>query len=288
MLGFKSIHDYREFADAVQSKRRFFHTEIVTAFLKAVSNGSKKRQVVVSAGQTLWRAQVGSRDWQRTDAEGHEWVEDAPFLPERMVPPPRIPPEGRINPRGIAYFYLASDRRTAISEVGPSNGSLVTIAQFEITRELKLANFSERYGESGGLNYLLDIPIDQWDELSQDQIDQAVWTDIDNAFSLPVSANDEHLNYIPTQIIAESLLVEKYDGVIYKSALNQKGYNIALFDVSSAIFRAARLFSVTNVKYEFTEYNNPWFLEGDEYFTQVMTNIRPIGDAPCKEEEKTP
>ena len=143
MFGFKSIDDYREFADTVQSKRRFFHTEIVTAFLKAVSNGSKKREVIVSAGQTLWRAQKGCRDWQRTDAEGREWVEEAPFSPERMIPPPRIPSEGRINPRGIAYLYLASDIRTSISEVGPSNGSLVTVARFDISRELKLVNFSE-------------------------------------------------------------------------------------------------------------------------------------------------
>ena len=288
MFGFKSINDYREFADTVQSKRRFFHTETVTSFLKSVSNGSKKREVVVSTGQTLWRAQKGSRDWKRADADGHEWVEEAPFLPERMIPPPRIPSEGRINPRGIAYLYLASDRRTAISEVAPSNGSFVTVAQFDITRELKLVNFSERYGESGGLNYLLDIPIDQWGELSQDQIDQAVWGDIDNAFSLPVTANDEHLNYIPTQILAESLLVQSYDGIIYKSALSEEGYNIALFDVNSATFRAACLFNVTNVKYEFTEHGKPWFLEGNNYVTSVITDIRSIKDTPEEEEVEAP
>ncbi|MCY4498883.1 MAG: RES family NAD+ phosphorylase [Rhodospirillaceae bacterium] len=151
---------------------------------------------------------------------------------------------------------------------------------------MKLVNFSERYGESGGLNYLLDIPIDQRDELSQEQIDQAVWGDIDNAFSRPVSANDEHLNYVPTQILAESLLVEKYDRIIYKSALSEKGYNIALFDVSSATFGAARLFNVTNVRYEFTEHVNAWFPEGGNYVTPVMTNIRPIEDTPDKEEDK--
>ena len=136
------------------------------------------------------------------------------------------------------------------------------------------------------MNYLLNIPIDQWDKLSQEQIDQAVWRDIDNAFSRPVSANDEHLNYIPTQIIAESLSVEKYDGIIYKSSLNEEGYNIALFDVSSANFKAARLFNVTNVKYEFKEQGNAWFLEGGNYVTPVMTNIRPIEDTPDKEEDK--
>lgn len=278
MPGFKSVHDYHDFAHTVQSKRRFFYTDNVNAFLNAVSEGSKEREIVLPAGQTIWRAQAGSRDWQRSDCTGHKWVEDAPFPPERMIPTHRNPSEGRLNPRGIAYLYLANDKRTAISEVRPSRGSLVTVGQFKTVRSLKLVNFSKHDGKSGGWAFLLDIPVDQWDKLSQKQIDQAVWADIDNAFSLPVSPSDTHLNYIPTQVLAESVLKDNYDGIIYQSALSGNGYNIALFDIESAKFESAQLYDVMSVEYEFSEYNNQWFVKDDEYFTTVITDIRPVGD----------
>ena len=278
MTGFKSIHDYREFADTVQSKRRFLYTASVTAFLKVVSNGSKEREAILTVGKTLWRAQTGSCDWHRNDSTGNEWVDDAPFPPERMTPPTRNPSEGRLNPRGIAYLYLASDKKTAISEVRPSVGSLVTVAQFETTREMRLVDFSKNHAKAGGWSYLLNVPTDQWDKLSQDQIDQAVWADIDNAFSLPANPNEEFMNYVPTQILAESLLAQNYDGIVYRSGLNNDGYNFALFEVGSAIFKASRLFTVTHVDCKFTEHSAPWVLESGEYFTTEITDVRPIGD----------
>ena len=279
MAGFKSVHDYQEFANAVRSRRRFIHSEEVAAFLHAVSNASKDREAALTAGTTLWRAQTGSRECQRSDDVGHEWVEDAPFPPERMIPPIRNPLEGRINPRGIAYLYLANDRKTAISEVRPWSGSFVSVAVFKTTRDLRLVDCSKNHGKAGGWSYLLDIPEDQWDKLSPEQIEQAVWADIDNAFSRPVRPDDEYLNYVPTQIIAESFLGQDFDGIAYKSALCENGYNVALFDVNAAEFRSCQLFNVTRVEYEFEECANPWFLRDGRYFTTVITDIRPADEA---------
>lgn len=278
MTGFKSVHDYQEFANAVRSKRRFIHSEEVAAFLHAVSNANKDREAALTAGTTLWRAQTGSREWQRSDDSGHEWVEDAPFPPERMIPPIRNPLEGRINPRGIAYLYLATDRKTAISEVRPWSGSLVSVAVFETTRDLRLVDCSKNHGKAGGWSYLLDIPENQWDKLSPEQIEQAVWADIDNAFSRPVGPDDEYLNYVPTQIIAESFVGQDFDGIAYKSALSENGYNVALFDVNAAEFRSCQLFNVTRAEYEFEECANPWFLRDGKYFTNVITDMRPAGE----------
>lgn len=276
MSSFKSVHDYQEFAKAVRGKRRFVQSADVTAFLEAASNASNERQTPLTAGRTLWRAQTGSRDWQNCDDAGHEWVEDAPFPPERMIPPLRNQSEGRVNPRGIAYLYLASDQKTAVSEVRPWSGALVSVAAFETTRDLRLFDFSKSHGKAGGWGYLLNVPTDQWERLSQAQIDQAVWADIDNAFSRPVGPNDEYTNYIPTQIIAEYFLAQGFDGIIYKSDLNEKGFNVALFDIDAAAFKFCQLFNVSRVEYDSKEFGNPWFLENGEYFTTVITDIRPI------------
>lgn len=278
MTGFKSVHDYQKFANTVRSSGRFIHSEEVAAFLQAVSNTSKDREAALTAGAILWRAQTGSREWQRSDDAGHEWVDDAPFPPERMIPPIRNPSEGRVNPRGIAYLYLATNRKTAISEVRPWSGSLVSVAAFKTTRDLRLVDCSKNHGKAGGWSYLLGVPEDQWDKLSPEQIEQAVWADIDNAFSRPVGPDDEYVNYVPTQIIAEKFLGQGFDGIAYKSALSEKGYNVALFDMNAAEFRSCQLFNVTRVEYEFKECQNAWFLQDGKYFTNVITDIRPVGE----------
>lgn len=286
MPNFKSVHDFQEFANSVRNKQRFVQSAEVTEFLEAISNAINEREAVLPAGRTLWRAQTGSRDWQRSDDAEHEWMEDAPFPPERMIPPPHNPPEGRINPRGISYLYLASDRKTALSEVRPWSGSLVSVASFKTTRDLRLIDCSKNHGKVGGWVYLLNIPTEQWDKLSQEQIDKAVWADIDNAFSRPVGPTDEYANYVPTQIIAELYLSRGYDGIVYKSALNEKGLNIALFDLSAAEFTACQLFEVKSVEYNFAEHSNAWFLEGGEYFTTVITDIRPIDETQSSDKLK--
>ena len=278
MTSFKSVHDYQEFANAVRGRRRFIHSEEVTAFLQAVSSGGKDRETILKVGTTLWRARNGSREWRRSDNEGHEWVEDAPFSPERMIPPDRNPPEGRVNPRGIAYLYLATDRKTAISEVRPWSGSLVSVAAFKTTRELRLFDCSKNHGKAGGWSYLLGVPEDQWDNLSPEQTEQAVWADIDNAFSRPVGPDDGYVNYVPTQIIAEIFLAQNFDGIVYKSALSGGGYNVALFDVNAAEFRSCQLFNVTRIEYEFKECSNAWFLRDGKYFTTVITDVRPADE----------
>lgn len=276
---FKSPWDYQSFANAVRTERRFLHTTTVRTFLDAVNRGSQERKLVVPVGKIFSRAQVGCDEWSRTNEPGRRWVEEVPFKPQRMIPLSRNVPEGRINPRGIGYLYLATDAKTAIAEVRPSVGTPVTVAQFETTKQLTLVDLSRETRRKGppvtGLMWYASVA-HRIDELSQQEIDQSVWAQIDNAFSHPVDPHDEYLNYVPTQVIAELLAEKKYDGVIYGSGLNTDGYNIALFDVKSAKFLNAQLYRVDGVDYNFHESSNLWFLKDGQYVTTVITDIRPV------------
>jgi RES domain len=118
---------------------------------------------------------------------------------------------------------------------------------------------------------------------SQEQIDDAVWTSIDNAFSSPIGPGDEYVSYVPTQIIAERFLNVGLDGIAYKSTLSQEGYNMALFDVNAAELTTCQLFNVTRVDCEFEEWNGAWFLQDGKYFTQVLTDFRPVGEVQLSE-----
>ena len=279
MSVFKSPLDYRRFANQIRNKRRFLHSPEVSAFLEAVCQGSKNRLVTVPTGTSLCRAQVGHSEAPRRLGSDPVWVE-APYPPERMIPSKKNASEGRINPRGIAYLYLASDQKTAISEVRPSAEMLVTVAWFETTSKLTLVNLSRQKGEdapTGLLSIAMAIRENQG-PLSQEQVDAMNWAQIDNAFSQPVDPSDQHLQYVPTQVLAESLIDRDYDGIIYKSGLSEEGHNIALFNVTSAQFVSAGLFRITHVDYQFENHGNPWFLKNGKYFTTEITDVRPASD----------
>ena len=274
--GFRRPWEYDVFAEAVLSQRRFLHTPAVKAFLDAVDRGSMTREIVMPAGKVFSRAQTGCREMSRQDKTGRRWMEELPYLPERMIPPSRNVREGRINPRGIAYLYLATDDKTAISEVRPSVGMSVTVAKFRTKKQMTLVDLARETRREGlprtGLMWFSSV-MQRKGKISQEDIDQSVWAQIDLAFSKPADPNDEYLNYVPTQIIAELLVERNYDGIIYRSGLNPKEYNVALFDVNSAEFVSAQLFAVDRIDYDFSESGKTWFLKNEEYASIEITKV---------------
>ena len=53
-----------------------------------------------------------------------------------------------------------------------------------------------------------DVPIDA------ETKERAVWTSVDNAFSLPVTLEDSAVVYVPTQVLSELFRDAGYDAVI--------------------------------------------------------------------------
>lgn len=273
---FKSVHAYSEFAREVKHERRYIFSDEIRQFLEVVALEGSKHQVSASKGAKFWRAQVGSRAWRRTHDDGNEWFEDAPLAPDRMVPPRQHHFEGRLNPKGIGYLYLTSDQSTAISEVRPWKGALVSVALFEILRDVRLVNLTVHAGKSGGWAYLISFPESQWDKLHSSQISEAVWADIHSAFSQPVDPINDQSNYVPTQIIAEVFLDQGFDGVVYRSALHEEGTNVMLFDSNLAELRQCHLFEVESITYRSKEAANAWFMKDGRFMTTVISNFMPI------------
>ncbi len=51
--------------------------------------------------------------------------------------------QGRANPIGISYLYVTSDIKTAISEIRPHKGALVTVAKIKLPDNLKFFQILE-------------------------------------------------------------------------------------------------------------------------------------------------
>ena len=249
MNEFKSWQSYWVFQRIVKAKNRYFRDKDTEQFLKTVLSTSENRKLDLPKERYLWRAQLGHH-WQPVHQDD-EYVADipAPFPPNRMKPLLHEADEGRVNPKGIPYLYLATTKETAMAEVRPWLGSKISVGQFKTEKDMVLINCSVNHNS----------PIFYLEEPDAEEKEQAVWADIDKAFSKPITLNDRIADYVPTHIIAEFLKNEGFDGIFYKSMLGE-GNNVALFDIDTATLVNCNLFEVKSLSFDFQQAANPYFL----------------------------
>lgn len=160
--------------------------------------------------------------------------------PREMGKPPRnFTKNGRANPIGIPYLYLASDQYTALAELKPTMKDYITIGRFKATEELRLIDLREispfQFYKSEDFDSLVpDIPYLRG--LGRD-------------LSQPISPKDTDVEYISTQYLCEFIKNKGWDGVIYKSYLGE-GDNITLFNDTKLRCMSTKLHQINKVKWE--------------------------------------
>ena len=254
---FATWQSYTHFAERVRLKRRYVWGIEENSFLDTVLATIRDRSGYLEEGTIFYRAQQGV-DWRDvTDSEGNIDQEPEGYGSERMKPRPNQANEGRANPAGISVLYLGTTEQTAISEVRPWIGASLSVAQFKILKQLKAIDLSRGHGQSSFL--VAGVPCMHKDEaINSNKKEEAVWIDIDNAFSRPVTLSDSEADYVPTQILAELFRNAGYDAIIYKSQFGEKGYNIALFNVNDADAINCAPYDVTEIEVKFKVAGDHW------------------------------
>ena len=247
---FASWNSFSAFSNAVRYQSRFFQDRRINAFLRALSDSAERRVLTIGTTKALWRAQVGFDNEEQT-LDGVTYEEPVPYKAERMKPLRTSAYEGRVNPKGIPCLYVASKKETAVSEVRPWLGALVSVAQMKVQREIRLVNCSE------GHNSSLDL---YFEEPDPSERETAVWRAISRGFSEPVSPDPGVAEYAPTQVLAEHFKKIGYDGVVYASKLAD-GFNVALFDLEALSVIDVRLYPVKAVRYEIGEMKNSYVVK---------------------------
>jgi hypothetical protein len=251
---FASWMSYNRFAQLVRHKRRYVWDDHVKAFIATVLATLRGRDRPLPDGMPLLRAQRG--------LDYHTLRKDEPEQPtgykaDRMKPRPNRALEGRANAAGVSVLYLGTTLQTVISEVRPWVGLEISIAQFRLNRELRALDLSCGHGQSAAMS-VFDHLLNET-PLSIEDKEKAVWIDIDNAFSTPVTKSDDTADYVPTQILTEVFASEGYNAIIYKSQFGEKGYNIVLFNPDDADIVNCAPFSVTGFEVSFKQMGNAWF-----------------------------
>lgn len=201
-----------------------------------------------------------------------------------MIPYSDKAKEGRINPKGIPCLYAATHPRVALTEMKPTIGSYLTLAEFLTVRELSLVDFASEPIEIADSN---DGPTD-------DEMESLLWEYINDAFAEPVASTDDRADYAPTQIVGELFKSVGYDGIRYKSKCSEfeslqpagsqerademkaakpsPGLNVALFKVNDAEFRSSSLYRFAvdiDGQFDFRE------VKGDVFCSDQIPDLRP-------------
>jgi len=225
--------------------------------LETVLATLKDRDVKIPEGTILYRAQRGI-EFEPVDYDEETRAAPVGFDATRMKPLADRATEGRVNPAGIPVLYLASTEQTAISEVKPWIGAEISVAQFETLRNLRAVDLSLGHGQTA-FGHLTLLQLEGEDPTDAATKEKAVWIDIDNAFSRPVTRSDDTADYVSTQILAELFRSKGYAAIIYRSQFGEKGYNVALFDVDDAEAINCAPYEVMDIEVRYKEIGNTWF-----------------------------
>ena len=148
------------------------------------------------------------------------------------APPRNSATEGRLNGQGISFLYTCKNETTVIYELRPTKDEKVSIAEFEVQKDLVFADLT-RY--------------------KSDEIDNQQFSDliklIADEFSTPHYAGHK---YSFTQYLAGQFMDMGFDGVIFGSSLDPRGENFVFFYPKDCVAVNSRLFLVKNISIDYS------------------------------------
>ena len=171
-------------------------------------------------------------------------------LTEMGAPPNHLTTQGRANPAGIPYLYLASDPDTAVAEVRPHTGEYASVAQITIKPGLEILDLrNPRLSVSPFLIHLSPFEVDEESEISTLREDISFLVELGKELTRPVLPHAAAIEYLPSQFLCEFIKKCNYHGVIYESSVGD-GVNLSLFDPEGVTFIENQSHQVTKVSVE--------------------------------------
>ena len=144
-------------------------------------------------------------------------------IDEMGAPPKEKASQGRANPAGIPYLYLASTENTAVSEIRPHTGETVSVAEFTIPESLEVIDLRDpRFTISPFI-------LSDEKEIAGLRGDIEFLVHLGKELTRPVLPHVVAIDYLPTQFLCEFIKKNSYHGVLYHSSVSD-GVNLALFD----------------------------------------------------------
>lgn len=194
----------------------------------------------VSAGSSFVRGRVGVKS--RLVPKDPSPLSQLPrfsYLPytgkEIGAPPTNLVGSGRLNRAHVSILYVASDAETAVAELRPHPGHMVSTATFRLKRDIAVAALAAQ---------------DIRDYLDDDKLETLrTILSVSDVLDLPVQPDQQHL-YSATQLLSDAIREEGFEGVSFKSSVGP-GINLACFDPSAfeLVQGSEEAYEVTQLSY---------------------------------------
>jgi len=224
----KLIKKWEQFSEEIRKRNRYFTTNILN--LSRVKKLLKYLERTFGVGKIFYRARI-SHDGKRImkSKMGKTTIEKAQ--------------DGRANPKGIPYLYLASSPRTTIAEVRPFINDNVTVGKFKVNKRLKVVDLRRvvigdpfRYGED------LEEVVDYIHFLHK----------LGTELSKVINPREAEIEYVPTQYLSEFIKSLGYDGIVYGSSMiqDEAQFNIVIFNDENLKCISTSLHIVTKITHD--------------------------------------
>ncbi len=168
-------------------------------------------------------------------------------LTKMGAPPKHLTIQGRANPAGIPYLYLASDAKTAVAEVRPHTGEYATVAEVTVKSNLEILDLrNPRFSVSPFLVHLSPFDVDEESEITSLREDINFLVELGKELTRPVLPHAAAIEYLPSQFLCEFIKKCGYHGVIYESSVGD-GVNLSLFNPEDVTFDKIYTYKITRV-----------------------------------------
>jgi len=191
----------------------------------------------LSNGTILFRSRVINDDKETNKESGFFGFDSR----NSFVPPSKVTKDLRANYRYIPYLYCSNHPYTAIIEVRPRLSAHVSLASIQVNSNIRLLDFTMQNISS-----------------KMSDAKKNLFYDLSYLYSKPIADDDDIIDYIPTQYIAEYVKNLGYDGIAYKSSLTPElegqdvekypeldRYNIVVFNYKKCAPIKSNKFEVT-------------------------------------------
>jgi hypothetical protein len=166
---------------------------------------------------------------------------NSPFGADEMgMPPVDQCGNGRANPAGIPFLYIASDAATALAEVRPHPGDVVSVGQFILSRKKAVVDLRDPRGSISPFGKDENV-------LRALRQDLVFLQKLSDDLAKPYQPRMAHLEYLPTQYLCEFIKKAEYSGVVYRSAVGD-GTNYVLFNEDDFVCNSVSSLSVMAIK----------------------------------------
>lgn len=219
---------WEQFKSSIKNINRFHSNHVNLELLQKLFE-SKSMHISYEAGElTLYRGRI-------SDEKGFEKVEMGP-------PPLQYIKAGRANSAGIVCLYLAGDIETTFHEIRARDFDYVSVGEFVLKKSITIVDLSNLDNISPFLTGNFDSV---WFAINIKILKQ-----MSNEIAKPLRRQDSELDYLPAQYIADFVKSLGYDGIKFKSTLNPKGVNYAIFNHKRFKCQKVDLYYIKSMKYD--------------------------------------